>query len=62
MPADAMEPDDRGDWTVFVGDRRIWVPHGFAVRASPDDRIHICFRRDDFQFFMPLCLFLPAKS
>jgi hypothetical protein len=62
MPADTIEPDERGDWKVSVGERQIWVPHGFAVRASLDDQIHICFRRDEFGLLMPLCLFLPPKS
>lgn len=62
MPADAIERDVRGDWQVRVGRRKIWVPQGFAIRPSRDDRIHICFHLDDHKFLMPLCLFLPAQS
>jgi hypothetical protein len=61
-PADSVETDARGDLTVKVGAKRIWVPRGFAVRPSQDGRIHICFHSDDFQFLMPLCLFMPAQS
>lgn len=63
MPADGMEVDPRGDLSVIVGPLRVWVPRGFAVRPSPDGRIHICFREEkDPHFFMPLCLFVPAES
>lgn len=62
MPADGVETDTRGDTQVRIGSRRIWVPRGFAIRPSLDGRIHICFRADDFNFPMPLCLFMPAQS
>lgn len=62
MPADRVERDARGDMQVTVGHRRIWVPQGFAVRPSVDNRIHICFHLDDHKFLMPLCLFMPAQS
>lgn len=61
-PADAIGIDQRGDTFVMVGQRRIWVPKGFASRPSQDHRIHICFRVDETNFPMPLCLFLPAES
>jgi hypothetical protein len=62
MPADAIGTDARGDLVVTVGSLRIWVPHGFAVRSSPDTRAHICFRKDETNFLMPMCLFVPAGS
>lgn len=62
MPADGIEVDVRGDLQVRVGTTRIWIPRGFATRASPDNRMHICYHIDDFTFAMPLCLFVPAGS
>lgn len=63
MPADHIGADERGDMIVIVGAVRIWIPNGFAVRSSPDHRIHICFREEaDLKLLMPLCLFLPAQS
>jgi hypothetical protein len=62
MPADELSTDARGDMQLVVGNRKIWVPQGFAVRASQDARIHICFHADEFNFLMPLCLFIPAQS
>ena len=45
-----------------VGRQRIWVPKGFAIRPSRDDRVHICFRLEaDLKFLMPLCLFMPPQ-
>src|SRR5262245_56247081 len=62
MPADGISTDIRGDLSVHVGKRRVWVPKGFSIRPSRDHRIHICFHIDDHKFLMPLCLFLPAQS
>lgn len=62
MPADRVERDARGDMQVAVGQHRIWVPQGFPIRSSLDERIHICFHLDDHKFLMPLCLFMPPKS
>lgn len=62
MPADRVETDDRGDLRVTVGKKRIWVPQGFEIRPSRDNRIHICFHVDEHDFLMPLCLFIPAQS
>jgi hypothetical protein len=62
MPADGTSTDVRGDLSVHVGNRRVWVPNGFSVRPSRDDRIHICFHVDEHNFPMPLCLFLPLQS
>jgi hypothetical protein len=62
MPADAVETDKHGDWSVRVGSLRIWVPKIFEVRASPDQRAHICYRLDKEFGYMPLCLFLPTGS
>ena len=62
MPADSMSMDARGDLLVIVGTQKIWVPRGFDVRPSQDNRIHICFHLDDHKFLMPLCLFIPAQS
>jgi hypothetical protein len=62
MPADDVMSDHNGDLVVRVGSRRIWVPRGFAIRPSKDDRIHICFRADENKFLMPLCLFRPAQG
>ena len=62
VPADGMTKDERGDWEVRVGRKRIWVPHGFEMRPSKDHRIHICYRIDESSFPMPLCLFVPAQS
>jgi len=61
MSADGLETDRHGDRIVIAGQRRIWVSRGFAVRPSQDDRIHICFRADEFDFKV-ICLFLPAQS
>lgn len=63
MPADQISTDARGDMLVIVGGLRIWVPNGFAVRPSPDHRVHICFREEgDLKFPMALCLFVPAQT
>lgn len=62
VPADSIGTDSRGDWVVTVGMVHIWVPQGFTVRPSQDERIHICFRMDDYNFLMPLCLFMPAQG
>ena len=61
-PADAVETDRNGDWSVRVGSLRIWVPKIMQVRASPDKRAHICYRQDKEFGYMPLCLFLPTGS
>lgn len=62
-PADGVETDARGDFQVIVGRQRIWVPKGFEIRPSKDDRVHICFRLEvDLKFLMPLCLFMPPQS
>jgi hypothetical protein len=59
-PADALAIDIRGDFEVRVG---VWVPRGFAVRPTKDDRIHICYRREtEPSFLLPICLFLPPEG
>lgn len=62
MPADGMSTDVRGDLSVHVGNRRVWVPKGFSIQPSRDNQIHICFHLDEHNFLMPLCLFVPAQS
>lgn len=67
VPADAIVPDKLGGRIVIVRQTRIPIPEGFTVRASPDGRIHVCFKTmagDHYggQEFLPLCLFLPAES
>ena len=62
MPADSIITDVRGNRIVIVGDRRVWIPPGFAVRASPDARIHVCFTDDVFGVQAPRCVFMPAES
>lgn len=61
-PADSVNKDHRGDWSVQVSGIRIWVPKHFDIRASPDDRAHICYRKDEELGYLPLCLFLPPES
>lgn len=61
-PADAISTDVRGDLSVHIGNRRVWVPKGFNIRPSRDDRIHVCFFIDEHNFLMPLCLFMPAQG
>jgi hypothetical protein len=66
MPADDSAKDIRGGMVVIVGQRQIWVPRGFPVRPSPDDRIHICYRviavPEEGVIAIPICVFLPAKA
>jgi hypothetical protein len=62
-----MATDHQGGKIVVVGDTRIPIPDSLVVRASPDGRIHVCFRMvtgDQFSDpeFLPFCLFLPAES
>jgi hypothetical protein len=61
MPAGAIEADGRG-----VGDLRIGIPVGFALRPSLDSKLHVCFRIypneiDGNITITPVCLFLPAQ-
>ena len=62
MPADGISTDVRGDLSVHVGSKRVWVPKLFKIRPSRDDRIHVCFFVDEHDFLMPLCLFMPAQG
>jgi len=67
LQADQMTIDHRGDRTVTVGNRRIWVTKYLSPRPSPDDRVHICVREvngdlDGALFPMTICLFVPAES
>lgn len=62
MPVDVIDKDHRGDWSVRVGQLRIWVPERFEIRASPDGRAHICYRKDNELGYLPLCLFLPPGT
>ena len=67
VPARAVDAHGRGSMTVVVGDLRIPIPAGFPVRASPDSRVHVCFRMftgdvDGTPAITPICLFLPAQS
>jgi hypothetical protein len=67
MPADEIVTGSDGGRMVRVRDQRIPIPVGLAPRASPDSRIHICFKStagdlDGAPSFLPLCLFLPAQS
>ena len=61
-PADTMTRDIRGDWEIIVGHRRIWVPQGFKMRPSPDNRIHICYRVDETSFPSAFCVFVPGQK
>jgi hypothetical protein len=65
--ADGMLTNHEGAKIVIVGDTRISIPHGLVARASPDGRIHVCFRTvagDQFSGpeILPFCLFLPAEG
>jgi hypothetical protein len=67
MAADGIMTDSAGARMVMVRDQRIPIPLGLVPRASPDGRIHICFRSatgdlDGAPSFLPFCLFLPAQS
>jgi hypothetical protein len=66
MPADDNSTDLREGMVLTVRDQQIWVPRGFRVRTSPDDRIHICFRviavPEEGVIAIPLCVFLPPQS
>lgn len=62
VPANSVDTDHRGDWSVLVGQLRIWVPKHFEIRVSPDGRAHICYRKDKEFGYIPLCLFLPPGS
>ena len=67
MPADEIVTASDGAKMVRVRDQQIPIPIGLAPRASPDGRIHICFRSfpgdlNGVSSFLPLCLFLPAQS
>lgn len=62
MPADGIYTDIGGNRVVTIGHRRVWVPLGFAVRTSPDDRIHVCFTDDAFGVQAPRCVFMPAEG
>jgi hypothetical protein len=67
MPAKAIEADGRGGMTVIVGDLRIGIPGDFVPRASPDSRVHVCFRMypnemDGNIIVTPICLFVPAQA
>jgi hypothetical protein len=62
MHADKIGTDVSGNRIVIVGERKVWVPTGFPVRASPDGRIHICFTDDVYGSQMPRCVFMPAQS
>jgi hypothetical protein len=62
MPADRMYTDTGGNRILVVGQRRVWVPPGFAVRSSPDNRIHVCFTDDVWGYQAPRCVFMPANS
>ena len=54
--------DARENTIVIIGQRRVWIPPGFAVRSSPDHRIHVCFTDDVYGYQAPRCLFMPAQS
>jgi hypothetical protein len=62
MPADRIVADAYGNRMVIVGERRVWIPPGFAVRASPDGRIHVCFTDDVYGAQAPRCVFAPAEG
>lgn len=67
VPADALVMTEGGGRIVVVGHTQISIPEGFTARASPDGRIHICFRtlageQNGDPNFLPLCLFVPAQS
>ena len=67
MPADEIIIGSDGGRLVRVRDQRVPIPVGLAPRASPDGRIHICFRSfagdiNGTPSFLPFCLFLPAQS
>jgi hypothetical protein len=62
MPADDIYTDARGNTIIIVGQRRVWVPPGLAVRSSPDHRIHVCFTDDVYGYQAPRCVFMPSQS
>jgi hypothetical protein len=62
MAADGIFTDIGGNRIVTVGHRRVWIPPGFAVRPSPDNRIHVCLTDDVYGYQMPRCVFMPAQS
>jgi hypothetical protein len=62
MPADGIYLDDGGNRIVTIGQRRVWIPHGFAVRVSPDSRIHICVTDDPYHAQTLRCVFMPAEG
>ena len=62
-PADRLFVDARGDMIVIAGMSRLIVPHGFPTRASPDQRIHVCFSRSRTEDVTPIyCIFVPGQS
>ncbi len=62
IAADDITIDRNGDFAVRVGTLSVWVPREFAVRSSPDGRVHVCFRVDETGFPTVFCLFRPAES
>jgi hypothetical protein len=65
--ANAIVLGSLSNMIVVVGDHRIEIPAGFAVRDSPDSQVHICFQTsidemDGSVLTVPNCLFLPAQS
>jgi hypothetical protein len=67
MTATKIEVDRNGWLLVLVGELRVPIPPGFAIRTSPDSHIHICFRESFgdvglHSHLVPMCLFLPTQS
>ncbi len=62
-PADAVFVDAHGETIVITGMSRLVVPHGFPIRSSPDNRVHICFSRSNTEEVTPIyCIFAPGHS
>lgn len=67
VAASAMLTGAEGRRVVIVGHIHVSIPDDFPSRASPDGRIHICFRTVAGElysepYYLLLCLFLPAES
>ena len=62
MQADSLYTDAGGNRIVTIGHRRVWIPRDFAVRVSPDSRIHICFTDDTYGTQTLWCVFMPSQA
>ena len=67
VAADTVVDGGADGKTVIVGQTRIPIPDGQVRRASPDGRVHVCFRSGPGELYgdpnyLILCLFLPPES